>query len=166
MKLWIMVCECRQFLSNLEMCDQFGFQTSGLESAKHLLYFMHVFKVKCSSRPKMWLQLQLLSKQWWSNAWEGDLVCEVGLNRRGGGEIPAMLGGESSKKTSYFRFSNVATVCFDDSSAHSSLSQLHKVVQQSWSTHWLLFLPSAVQLISNIPTDDCGVLVAFTLYIH
>ncbi len=63
----------------------------------------------------------------------------------------------------YFRFFKLATICFDDSFAHSwhSLSQIHEVV--TWngfptvlkefpevlSTCWLLFLHSAVQLIPN-----------------
>ena len=63
----------------------------------------------------------------------------------------------------YFQFFKVATLCFDDSFAHSwhSLHQLHEVVtwnnfptvlkdfQEVLSTRWLLFPYSAVQLIPN-----------------
>ena len=70
-----------------------------------------------------------------------------------------------------FEILQIATICLDDIFAHSwhSLNQLHEVV--TWnafptvlkefphmlSTCWMLFLHSAVQLISiGLRSGDCG----------
>ena len=51
----------------------------------------------------------------------------------------------------YFRLFKVATLCLDDSFAHSwhFLNQLHLEFPHMLSTCWLIFLHSAVQLIPN-----------------